>query len=138
MKNSAEQKKFSTFKQLNARGSTGKYFSCRVIMLLCQLTRSSLLGMFRKVLIKAWLWGGLFLSLGSPPQAAAQCVMCRTQIESNLKAEESRHAGEGINRGVLYLMAVPYVAVTVIAYMWYRRARRATRKPPRNQQALPL
>ena len=53
-----------------------------------------------------------------------QCVMCRTQLESNLTQSESRHAAEGINHGVLYLMAIPYLSLVVLAYAWYRKAKR--------------
>ena len=53
--------------------------------------------------------------------------MCRTQLKSSASIEESKHAAEGINTGILYLMFIPYAAVALLAYVWYRDARRSER-----------
>ncbi|NJX15239.1 hypothetical protein [Tamlana crocina] len=47
----------------------------------------------------------------------AQCAMCRAVLES----EESQTAAEGINDGIIYLMAIPYILVAGIAYAIYRK-----------------
>ncbi|XCF06709.1 hypothetical protein ABI125_02345 [Tamlana crocina] len=47
----------------------------------------------------------------------AQCAMCRAVLES----EESQTAAEGINDGIVYLMAIPYILVAGIAYAIYRK-----------------
>ena len=39
----------------------------------------------------------------------AQCAMCKAVVEANLK--EGGSAGAGLNEGILYLMAMPYVAI---------------------------
>lgn len=47
----------------------------------------------------------------------AQCAMCRAVLES----EEGQTAAEGINDGIVYLMAVPYILVAAIGYIIYRK-----------------
>ncbi len=45
----------------------------------------------------------------------AQCAMCRAVLESG----EDQAAAEGINDGIMFLMAVPYVLVAAIGYYVY-------------------
>ncbi len=47
----------------------------------------------------------------------AQCAMCRAVLES----EEGQATAEGINDGIVYLMAIPYVLVGGIAYFIYKK-----------------
>lgn len=47
----------------------------------------------------------------------AQCAMCRAVLES----EEGQTAAEGINDGIVYLMAIPYILVGGIGYLIYRK-----------------
>ncbi|GAB1856273.1 hypothetical protein MHTCC0001_11080 [Flavobacteriaceae bacterium MHTCC 0001] len=47
----------------------------------------------------------------------AQCAMCRAVLES----EEGQTAAEGINNGIMYLMAIPYILVAGIGYLIYRK-----------------
>jgi cobalamin biosynthesis protein CobD/CbiB len=47
----------------------------------------------------------------------AQCAMCRAVLES----EESQTAAEGINDGIVYLMAIPYLLVGGLGYFIYRK-----------------
>ncbi|MCT4630446.1 hypothetical protein [Winogradskyella sp.] len=49
-------------------------------------------------------------------QSYAQCAMCRAVLESG----DDQAAAEGINDGIMFLMAVPYVLVAVIGYFIYR------------------
>tara|TARA_R110002049_G_scaffold213973_1_gene385492 strand:+ start:8330 stop:8479 length:150 start_codon:yes stop_codon:yes gene_type:complete len=42
--------------------------------------------------------------------------MCRAVLES----EEGQTAAEGINDGIVYLMAIPYILVGGIGYLIYR------------------
>lgn len=48
--------------------------------------------------------------------AEAQCAMCRAVLES----DEDTSKAEGINNGIVYLMAFPYILVGVIGYIIYR------------------
>lgn len=47
----------------------------------------------------------------------AQCAMCRAVLES----EEGQTAAEGINDGIVYLMAIPYILVGGIGYLIYKK-----------------
>lgn len=49
----------------------------------------------------------------------AQCAMCRTTLENNLSNGDPSMA-EGINIAILYLLAMPYLAVMVLGYLWYK------------------
>ena len=46
----------------------------------------------------------------------AQCAMCRAVLESG----EDQSAAEGVNDGIMFLMAVPYILVAIIGYFVYR------------------
>jgi hypothetical protein len=50
-------------------------------------------------------------------QTNAQCAMCRAVLES----EEGQTAAEGINDGIVYLMAIPYLLIGGIAYFIYKK-----------------
>lgn len=52
------------------------------------------------------------------PAVDAQCPMCRMAVESNLKA--GGKAGRGLNTGILYMLAMPYVLVGGLAFVWWR------------------
>ena len=39
----------------------------------------------------------------------AQCAMCKAAVEANLEGGGTK--GSGLNDGILYLMAMPYLAV---------------------------
>lgn len=47
----------------------------------------------------------------------AQCAMCRAVLES----EEGQETAKGINDGIVYLMAIPYILVGGIGYLIYRK-----------------
>ncbi|MDT0539229.1 hypothetical protein [Croceitalea sp. P059] len=49
----------------------------------------------------------------------AQCAMCRAALES----ESDNSQAEGINNGIVYLMAIPYVLVGGLFYFIYRKLR---------------
>lgn len=51
-------------------------------------------------------------------QAVAQCVMCKAVAEDSA---EAGGLGEGLNRGILYLMAVPYVLLGALGYIFFRK-----------------
>ncbi|MFS4493355.1 hypothetical protein [Maribacter sp. 2308TA10-17] len=60
----------------------------------------------------------LFLSfLVLPESMEAQCAMCRAVLES----EGNTETAEGINNGIVYLMAIPYVLVGVLFYFVYKK-----------------
>lgn len=56
----------------------------------------------------------IYFSLNS---AIAQCAMCRAVLES----EGSQATAKGINDGIVYLMAIPYLLVGGLGYFIYRK-----------------
>tara|TARA_Y100000588_G_C13927619_1_gene784281 strand:+ start:61 stop:297 length:237 start_codon:yes stop_codon:yes gene_type:complete len=58
----------------------------------------------------------LFIILTSH-QANAQCAMCKAVVEANL--ESGGTIGAGLNDGILYLMAMPYISILVVGLVWY-------------------
>jgi hypothetical protein len=54
---------------------------------------------------------------------AAQCPMCKTALESNMKDGE-KPKGTGINKGILYLLAMPFLAFIGIGGAYYYNIRR--------------
>ncbi len=55
-------------------------------------------------------------------KANAQCAMCQATVESNLKGGGS--TGSGLNGGIMYLMAAPYLAVAGLGLLWYKKYRK--------------
>ena len=55
-------------------------------------------------------------------QTSAQCAMCSLNAENSVKHGNTH--GNGLNNGILYLLAAPYIAVGVVGYIWYRKYRR--------------
>jgi len=51
----------------------------------------------------------------------AQCAMCRAVVEQG-----GEEVAEGINSGIVYLMAFPYIVVAVALYLLYRNWRRTS------------
>ncbi len=52
--------------------------------------------------------------------ASAQCAMCKSGVASNLEA--GGNTGRGINTGILYLMAIPYLLIGgLVAYVFRKR-----------------
>lgn len=59
------------------------------------------------------------LLLASPFVGFSQCAMCRAVLESGTDTS----AAEGINNGIVYLMAIPYLLVGGVFFLVYRRLR---------------
>ena len=58
-----------------------------------------------------------FLFLLASQNADAQCAMCKAVVEANLESGGS--IGAGLNDGILYLMAMPYISILVVGLIWY-------------------
>jgi hypothetical protein len=56
------------------------------------------------------------------PYLDAQCPMCKMAVESNLKG--GGNAGRGLNAGILYMLATPYLLVGGLAFVWWRNRRK--------------
>jgi len=68
-------------------------------------------------MIKNWIFMGALLFL--PLVSSAQCAMCRAVIESG----QDTSLAEGINNGIVYLMAIPYILIGVLFYFIFRKPR---------------
>jgi hypothetical protein len=63
------------------------------------------------------------LQVVAPPVVMqAQCPMCRMSAESNLKNGGTE--GKGLNSGILYMLATPYLIVGLIGFTWYRNRKK--------------
>ncbi|MDB2342731.1 hypothetical protein N9V46_03925 [Flavobacteriaceae bacterium] len=60
---------------------------------------------------KVLLWVILLLFISSDV-VYGQCSMCRAVLQS----EEGQATAKGINNGILYLMAIPYLLVGVVGW----------------------
>ena len=74
--------------------------------------------MKRNQVIRLFCFIGVFLLSALLFDLAAQCPMCRMSAESNLAHGGS--AGKGLNKGILYMFAMPYLIVTTLAIVWIR------------------
>lgn len=84
----------------------------------------------KKVFNSGFLTLGIVLLLFflATTAAQAQCPMCRMSAESNLA--NGGVNGRGLNTGILYMLAMPYLVVGAIGYWWWRN-----RRPESGQQA---
>lgn len=55
-----------------------------------------------------------------------QCAMCKAVVEADLEAGGSK--GAGLNDGILYLMAVPYLALFCFGIFYYLQKNRNNQK----------
>ncbi|SEQ14206.1 hypothetical protein [Flavobacterium urocaniciphilum] len=63
-----------------------------------------------------------------PFASIAQCAMCRASLQN----EANKAAAEGVNDGIVYLMAIPYILVAAVFYAVWRL--RQKKKEATNQQ----
>lgn len=54
--------------------------------------------------------------------AYSQCSMCSATAENSVNNGNTE--GDGLNDGILYLLAAPYLAVAGIGYLWYKNYRK--------------
>ncbi len=65
--------------------------------------------------------GVIVLIILGTSDLVAQCPMCRMSAESNLK--DGGTAGAGLNRGILYMLSLPYLLVSTLGILWWRNRR---------------
>ncbi len=58
----------------------------------------------------------LFVSLLFLGEVSAQCSMCRAVLESG----DLQETAKGINNGIIYLMAIPYLLVAFVGYQIFK------------------
>ena len=52
----------------------------------------------------------------------AQCAQCAATVATNHSNGDK--TADGLNKGILYLLAAPYLAVAIAGFIWYRNYRR--------------
>lgn len=60
----------------------------------------------------------LFLLMGV--DSTAQCAMCKAVAE-NAQGESGFGIANGLNSGILYIMAIPYVLLAILFLGFYRK-----------------
>ena len=73
---------------------------------------------------KLFIYVSVFIIMLLNQQVKAQCAMCKAVVESNLK--EGGSVGAGLNHGILYLMAMPYVAALLFGVFYFLQKRKET------------
>ena len=48
----------------------------------------------------------------------SQCAMCKAQAEQSI--EQGSTAARWINTGILYMLVIPYLAVGILFWKWYK------------------
>jgi hypothetical protein len=61
------------------------------------------------------------LAVSKPLQA--QCPMCKASAEASMK--EGSNAAKGLNQGILYMLAAPYLLVGFIGFIWHRNQKKS-------------
>lgn len=62
------------------------------------------------------------ISVQIPTQVSAQCAMCTLNADNSV--QNGNTEGNGLNNGILYLLAAPYLAVAAVGIIWYKKYRR--------------
>ncbi|UOR05740.1 hypothetical protein MUN82_01245 [Hymenobacter aerilatus] len=58
-----------------------------------------------------------------PLATQAQCVLCKSQVEAS-RTEKDGYDVTGLNKGIVYLMTVPYLLMGTVGYFWYRNVQK--------------
>jgi hypothetical protein len=52
----------------------------------------------------------------------SQCAMCRRVAETS--QSENSKSGAGLNKGIIYLLSVPYILGGIGLFAWYRNKKK--------------
>ena len=73
--------------------------------------------------LKAVLFFIVFgLMVISAREAKSQCAQCAATVQTN--AKNGGTTANGLNKGILFLLAAPYLAVATAGFVWYKKYRR--------------
>ena len=59
----------------------------------------------------------ILLLMLTPELMSAQCAMCRAALETG----GGEAMAKGVNNGIMYLMAVPYILLAVVGFFIFKR-----------------
>lgn len=68
----------------------------------------------------------VLLSVYAPQTTQAQCAMCSLNAENS--AQEDKAKGKGLNDGILFLLAMPFLIGAGVGILWYKRFRNVETK----------
>jgi heme/copper-type cytochrome/quinol oxidase subunit 2 len=77
-----------------------------------------MLSKFRAFLILA------FILVLLPFTSNAQCAMCRASLQN----DANKAVAEGVNDGIVYLMAIPYILVGIMFFVIYKMRLKKAKK----------
>lgn len=76
-----------------------------------------------KATLKAFLFCAIFgLMIFSVKPVNAQCAQCAATVETNAKSGDT--TANGLNKGIIFLLVFPYLAVGAVGLLWYKKFRR--------------
>ena len=52
-----------------------------------------------------------------------QCAMCSRVAESS--AQENKDSTDGLNKGIIYLLSVPYIMGGIGVFVWYKNRKKS-------------
>jgi hypothetical protein len=78
--------------------------------------------MYKQLRLRAFIL--MTIVIAASVDAVAQCAMCRSTLENNF-SNGNPGVGAGINTGILYLLVLPYLAIMVLGYFWFKSSRNA-------------
>lgn len=70
----------------------------------------------------------LGLNTVSYSEARGQCAMCSLNAENS--TQNGNTQGKGLNNGILFLLAMPFLIGTGVAVLWYKKYRHKEEKSP--------
>lgn len=79
-----------------------------------------------KKIIQIFIFFVAFVGFGLA-NAVAQCPMCKMAVES-ADPNGGGSIAAGMNAGILYLFAIPYLAIALIGITWYRKYKQKQRE----------
>lgn len=74
------------------------------------------------LLALALIFGVIFFL--SVEKSFAQCAMCSFNAENSVKNGNTQ--GMGLNDGILFLLAMPFLALAGIGLLWYKKYRKSS------------
>lgn len=77
----------------------------------------------RKMLVFITLLVGLFVI---PTSSFAQCAMCSLNADNS--TQHGNTQGKGLNNGILFLLAMPFLIGGGVGILWYKKYRIKTDK----------
>lgn len=62
------------------------------------------------------------LSISFAPEVKSQCSMCTINAEQG--TQNGNTQGKGLNNGIIYLLAIPYLLIAGMGIVWYKTYRK--------------